>query len=206
MTDYLDRVCAEIRGGELRQAARSELVDHMKERYDSFIAGGAEPEDAALETIKRMGDPEELGHRITAVNRPIGGLIFGFVGFVLFLLTSLIIISIRGDFSWFFDEMAFLTVVILSAACGFLLCGFKFNLSKFINGVKFGALYAGGLGFVVGIICMLFGMAESLEGVGDTIATAMLSLFYGILLSLAAKIAGSRISAREPGAIRGLVD
>jgi hypothetical protein len=201
MTDYLDNVCAAIRGGELRRAARSELVDHMRERYDWFIAEGKEPEAAALETIKRMGDPELLGQRISKANHSGKGIFFGLIGLVVFIIASLFVIGIHGHFDWFIQPFEFFIVAVLSAACGFLFCGFRFDLTKFIIGIKFGALYAGGMLFVVGIICMLYGMAPTPEGIGDAMATAMISLYYGTLISLAAKIAEGK-----SGKIRGLVD
>jgi hypothetical protein len=207
MVDYLDNVCAAIRGGELRQAARSELADHMRERYDGFIAEGKEPQAAALETIKRMGTPEALGQRITAANRSYKGLIYALFGLILFV-GSVFVLGARFDarFVWYVDPIGIFSVLALSAAYSFLCCGRNLTMLKFVQGVKIGALYASGIVFITAFVIFLQGLGENPDGLGLMLATTVLSPLYALLLSAAARIAEKRLSYREPGTIRGLVD
>jgi ABC-type multidrug transport system fused ATPase/permease subunit len=206
MTDYLDETCKAVRGRELRQKARGELADHMRERYGDLVADGLEPEAAALETIKRMGDSETLGRRISKANRSIKGLINAFIGLGLFILAVIFINAVsRTEIIWFFDLVSLVFVVMLSLAFAFLCCGRKLTMLGFMRYFKSGALYAGGIGTIVGLMAMFQMMADDLERVGPALATALTTLLYGFLLSAAARIAESRLPSPEDGSIRNLL-
>ncbi|MCL1824008.1 MAG: permease prefix domain 1-containing protein [Oscillospiraceae bacterium] len=207
MSDYLDEVCAAVRGSALKQAARIELTDHMKERYADLTQEGFSEENAALETVKRMGEAEVLGKRITAANRSVYAILAPLCGLGLFVFALVLMFFGKGGrFAYFYDPSSFLGVTGLTVAFGVLSCKSKPELIKFIRGFKSGALYAGGIIWVVGIILMLNRMAEDPASVGFNIAVAMISLLYGLLLSAAAKIAENHITVPEAGAIRGLLE
>ncbi|MCL2697270.1 MAG: permease prefix domain 1-containing protein [Oscillospiraceae bacterium] len=207
MTDYLDKTCAVIRGRELRQTARGELADHMRERYGDLIADGLEPEAAALETIKRMGDPETLGRRITEANRSHKGLINALIGLVLFIFGIFLIGAISGaEIIWYFDAASFTTVIILTVAYAFLCCGSKLTLLKFMRHIKSGALYAGGIVALATLILVFQSMADNPSAVGAALATTLIAPIYGLLLSAAARIAESRLPSPEDGAIKNLLE
>jgi len=107
MTDYLDTVCGAVRGKTLRQAARAELAGHMKERFEDLLTEGLVEEAAALETIKRMGDPETLGKRITRANYSPIGLISIFAGLILLVGAFIVTGNILNvEFIWFIDYSA----------------------------------------------------------------------------------------------------
>jgi hypothetical protein len=207
MTDYLDETCAAIRGRELRQTARSELADHMRERYGDFVADGLEPEMAALETIKRMGDPETLGKRITAANRSNKGLIYALIGLIIFItVITIIIIGHGASYWWFVDYWSLFSVVTLSAGYALLCCGRKLTILNFVRHVKTGALYAGGITSIIAFVLFLQVMAYKPEVLGLRAAFTVTSALYGLLLSMAARIAESRLPAPEDRAIKNLLE
>jgi hypothetical protein len=207
MTDYLDKTCKAIRGRELRQTARGELADHMRERYGDLLADGSEPEAAALETIKRMGDPETLGQRITAANRSYKGIINALIGLIFFVFAiSLFGIIDGAEFVWFLDAASLVQVTVLAAAYAFLCCGRRLTFLKFVHHLKNGALYAGGISLIALLMIVFQMMAGSPEYIGYKLATALISLLYGLLLSAAARIAESRLPAPEDGIIKSLLE
>ncbi len=63
MDEYLDRVMvyANIEPAE-EQAVRRELGDHLNEKIDDLIEGGAKTEDAVYEAIKSHGHPAVIGY------------------------------------------------------------------------------------------------------------------------------------------------
>jgi hypothetical protein len=207
MTDYLDEVCKSIKGRELRQTARSELAVHMSERYGELESDGLEADAAALETVKRMGDAETLGRRITAANRSFKGLINAFIGFVFFIFAISLFGIIDGvEFLWFVDFVSFAQIIVLTAAYAFLCCGRRLTLLRFINHFKNGALYASGISLIALLMILFQMMGGSPEETGYRLATALTSPLYGLLLSAAARIAESRLPAPEEGAIRDLLE
>jgi len=207
MTDYLDEVCKSVRGKELRQTARGELADHMRERYGDLIADGLEAETAALETIKRMGDPETLGQRISEANRSHKGLFYGLCGLILFVsVITAIIIGHDASFIWFIDFWSLFAVLNLSAAYALLCCGRKLTVLNFVRYIKTGALYAGAITSITAFVLFLQALVASPDFAGMRMAFTLISLIYALLLSAAARIAESRLPAPEDGAIKNLLD
>jgi len=206
MTDYLDETCKAIRGRELRQTARGELADHMRERYGDLIQEGLEAEAAALETIKRMGEPELLGQRITKANRSLRKTLIALGSLALFILSFLFTILLSGEPIWYLDAASFVAVGGLSTAYGILCCGRNLSLRNFFKHVKTGALYAGGISTLIGFIAILQIMAVDLSHLGSAVATAIITLIYGLALSAAARIAESRLPAPEDGVVKGLLE
>jgi hypothetical protein len=178
----------------------------MRERYGDLLADGLEPEMAALETIKRMGDPETLGQRITKANRSLRKTMIALGSLALFILSFLFTILLSGEPVWYLDAASFMAVGGLSAAYGILCCGRELNLRNFFKNVKTGALYAGGISTLIGFIAILQMMSGDLQYLGSAIATAIITLIYGLTLSAAARIAESRLPAPEDGAIRKLLE
>ncbi|MCL2018162.1 MAG: permease prefix domain 1-containing protein [Oscillospiraceae bacterium] len=207
MSDYLDEVCTNIRGKTVRQVARGELFDHMKERYAGLLDEGLTEEAATLETVKRMGDPETLGRRITAANRSVSELIILCMGFILTALIFIGVLAALGaEFEWFIDTISFIVVLGFSAVYGFLYCGRKLSLINFLSGVKTGALYAGAVSCILGVMTVLHRIGENPDSIGYVISIAMVSLLYGFLISAAARIAERRLLPTGDGVIRGLIE
>jgi hypothetical protein len=206
MTDYLDEVCKSIKGRELRQTARSELAVHMSERYGELESEGLEADAAALETVKRMGDAQTLGRRITAANRSLRKTLIALGSLALFILSFLFTVLLSGEPVWYLDAASFMAVGGLSTAYGILCCGRSLNLRSFFKHVKTGALYAGGISTLIGFIAILQIMGGDLQYLGTAVATAIITLIYGLTLSAAARIAESRLPAPQEGAIRDLLE
>jgi hypothetical protein len=207
MTDYLDEVTKAVKGRELRQTARGELADHMRERYGDLLADGLEPEMAALETIKRMGDPETLGQRITKANRSNKGLIYALIGLIIFItVITMIIIGHGASYFWFIDYWSLFSVVTLSAGYTFLCCGRKLTVLNFVRHIKTGALYAGGITSIIAFVLFLQVIVFTPEYAGLRAAFTVLSALYGLLLSMAARIAESRLPAPDDGTIKNLLE
>lgn len=205
MSDYLDSVCDSISRRALRQAARSELTDHIMERHKELISQGWDAEPAAKEAIMQMGNPVELGKRITAANRPRSGAVTLLCGIGLALLGFVyIIFSIGGRLVYFIDPASLIAVAVLSSAYSLISCGGKPTLLKFLRGFKSGALYSGGLCLVVGCMVLLRTL-DDLSAVGPGLAVALLSVAYGCIFSAAASAIENRVVTPEYGSIRGLL-
>lgn len=195
MTDYLDAVCASIGKESLRESVRGELTDHLIERYREFESAGMNTEEAAQKIVSRMGDPHELGKRITAANRSVYSIITLCAGAALFIFILLIIISSVGEINMFIDIIGFIGVAGLSAAYGLLSCRGKPTLISFVRGVRSGAVYSGILITAVSILALLYTMNVNLDGMGSKLAVSLTSIIYGIILSMCARAAEIRLSA-----------
>lgn len=193
-----------IKKNSLRESARNELTDHMAERFGELTGAGTEPEEAARQTVERMGDPALLGKRITAANRSNYSLITLYIGALLFVLVLFYTVLTVGDASMFIDMPGIISVAGLSAAYGLLSCKGKPTLIMFIRGIKNGALYIGGLCFITGLISMLYTMNEDPAGLGAKVAFSLLSLFYGIIISIIFRAVETRLSA--PSIIREILE
>lgn len=207
MSDYLDTVCGAVRGKALKQATRVELADHMKERFEDLLEEGLGEEAAALETIKRMGDPETLGKRITKANYSPIGLISIFCGLILlvgaFIVTGKVL---SVEFIWFIDFNALFFVVVLSAAYGFMCERGKPTWISLLRGAKTGALYAGGILCIMAMAAMFQSMADDPASIGYKLGTSLISPLYGLLLSAGARVAEKRLTIPEAGEIKGLLE
>ncbi|MCL2697248.1 MAG: hypothetical protein FWE74_04100 [Oscillospiraceae bacterium] len=115
-----------------------------------------------------------------------------FVGFFIFSALSF------GELIWFTDMFSFLIVFGLAAAYGLMFCKGGFSLLKVVKGMKTGALYAGGISFVIVFISMLQIMGEDLERTGGRIAVAFISLMSGLLISAGARVAEVWLTHDEP--------
>lgn len=204
MSDYLDMVCIPLRNKALRQAARSELTDHIMARCKDLTAQGWDDEPAAKEAIMQMGDPIELGKRISVANRPrsssitlLGGIVLVFIGLV--YITSIG----GGQLTNFVDFPSFVAITLLSSAYALLSSNGRPTVLNFLRGVKTGALYSGVISMVVGGIVMLRHL-DDLSALGPGISVTLISILYGCVLSAAASAAANRQAAFESDAIRNL--
>ena len=56
-----------------RDAVYNELLQHLEDRRDSFIAQGMYKEEAILKTVEAMGNSQELAVQLAAIHRPFWG-------------------------------------------------------------------------------------------------------------------------------------
>ena len=56
-----------------RDTVYAELLQHMDDRCESFIAQGMTKEEAITKTVEVMGDPHELAVQLAAIHRPFWG-------------------------------------------------------------------------------------------------------------------------------------
>lgn len=205
VSDYLDCVCAAIHGKALRSAARAELIVHMAERCEELVGCGMDEETAALSAVARMGDPSELGRRIADANRP-KGKIASLIGGAVLLTTGILyaVYSTGGNLANVFDMSAAVIVLFLASAYALLSCGGKFTALRFLRGLKVGALYAGAISMVIGIILVLTNLTD-LSALGPGLSLTLISVLYGVLLSAAAGVIESRIKPPESVDLTGLI-
>lgn len=194
ISDYLDAVCASIGKESLRESVRGELADHLIERYREFENAGMDTEEAAQKIVGRMGDPRELGKRIVAANRSVYNIITMCIGTVLFILVLLFIFMMVGTVDMFIDISSGIFVLGISSAYGLLSCRGKPTIISFIRGVRSGAIYSGILCSVIALVGILYTMNEDLDGIGTKIAVSLISIIYGIILSMLARAAEIRLS------------
>lgn len=94
VTEYLEKVCAQVKCKEIHPALKSELLNHVEERSDDFIAQGMPLEEAIKQAVKEMGDPVSVGRQLHQTHKPQTDwwlLLFTvlFLGFGLFILYTI---------------------------------------------------------------------------------------------------------------------
>jgi hypothetical protein len=149
-----------------------------------------------------MGDPETLGRRIAAANRPYQSLLTLLGGAALMTAGLLLAVWWGGGIYplHFYDLSALATVIILSGGYGLMVCRGKPTWPAFLRGVHTGAIYAGVLGFLIGGIIMLENLSDP-QALGPGIQLCLLNILYGVFVSAAARVAEHRVTPPEPGSI-----
>jgi hypothetical protein len=117
------------------------------------------------------------------------GLITGVIGLISFVLAFFFAAAVIGDPDWFINEPVMLAVLFLSVAYGLIYCKHGFNLVKISKGIKTGALYAGGICFILSVIMIFYMAIENPDALGYNLTYAWVSLLYGLLLNAVARIA-----------------
>lgn len=177
---YLDEVCAHIKSRQARLSARSELSGHIRMRIEELTAAGLAEEEAVKEALARMGDPHDIGGQIAAFNAPWQNILTVVTGIVLFAAIFFWLAVFRGVY--LFDLSALTLVLLLTLA--FVLIGGLSRLtwaSAFVRG-RSAALYAGGIGVVIGVVSILYNLAD-LSQMGPGLSFCLTSLLYGLVVS-----------------------
>jgi len=71
--EFISSVIRQIRFPFDRKIIAIELNDHLNELESSFIDASTDPMAAKMRAIQEMGDPEEIGHELNKVHKPIWG-------------------------------------------------------------------------------------------------------------------------------------
>ncbi len=71
VSEFLDRVCHEVRAKEMHTDIREELLGHLADRVQHLVdVEGKSQEEAIKEAIKQMGNPVAIGEGLHKVHRP----------------------------------------------------------------------------------------------------------------------------------------
>ncbi|GEM_PF-597651 len=71
VSEFLDRVCHEVRAKEMHTDIREELLGHLADRVEHLVdVEGKSQEKAIAEAIKQMGNPVAIGEGLHKVHRP----------------------------------------------------------------------------------------------------------------------------------------
>ncbi|MDO5345810.1 MAG: FtsW/RodA/SpoVE family cell cycle protein [Lachnospiraceae bacterium] len=97
--EYLDILTGQLRCRKAREPVRRELLWHIQDQKEAFLAEGMEEKDAAEAAVREMGDPVEVGGALDRIHRPkMAWKLIGLIG----------ILSIAGFMIQFFLRMHFL--------------------------------------------------------------------------------------------------
>lgn len=67
---FLEAVRGQIRWKQARKSLEAELRTHLLDQRDALMAQGMDEDAAAAESVRRMGDPVEVGMQLDRVHRP----------------------------------------------------------------------------------------------------------------------------------------
>jgi hypothetical protein len=186
ISDYLDSATSGIRGKRRREALREELNAHIREHMERIVAGGATEDEAARQAIAAMGESSELAKQISGRRGSFPAMPVVAGAFAALVLATLIAIS--GGVIWQFVSAASLYLVVVFGGAIAVAPLRKFNWHGFWRNLSSSAILAGVLGVVTSMIIMC-GRLSAPEMIGPSVSVALISLFYGLLLSAAARIA-----------------
>ena len=141
---FLDTVCSEVRWRAAHPAIRSELSDHIEDQKEALLRSGLKAEAAQEQTLRQLGEPEELGQLFDASYRPAAT--FGVLApIALYALLGIVfrlaVYQMSGTAAW----LGF----ILALAAGALGVALLFRINLYRT-VRFGwAAYAAFLAIVI---------------------------------------------------------
>ena len=75
-TDYCDAVCARVRWPFARRGITQELTAHLEDHAAALKARGLSSQEARVQAVAAMGDPDEVGRALNRVHSPLWGLTF----------------------------------------------------------------------------------------------------------------------------------
>lgn len=68
--EYLDTLTEQIRCKKAREPVREEILQHLQEQTEAFMAEGMDKTEAVEAAVREMGDPKETGRALDRVHRP----------------------------------------------------------------------------------------------------------------------------------------
>ena len=87
MTRWCGRACSYIKYKPDREAAEAELLAHIEDKYEVFVAAGMPAHDAVGAAVRSMGDADEVGRGLAKAHNP-------FFGYVLTATKVLLCVSL----------------------------------------------------------------------------------------------------------------
>ena len=181
VSDYLNRLCAPIRSKETRIAARAEFAGHIENIVEELIEKGTKEEDAVHQALERMGSPETAGREIASLSRSWTNA-FAVAAGLAILALAFAYLATFVPVEYLLEPRAFAFVIPVTLAL-MLLSGVKrFSRRTVLQRSRAFALYAGGIGTVIGAINAL-GNIGDYEMLGLSLAFCVTSLLYGLTAS-----------------------
>ena len=68
--EYLQEVTGQIRAATVHAAIERELLTHLEDQKEAYLAEGMSEEAAEEAAAREMGDPVEVGLALDAVHKP----------------------------------------------------------------------------------------------------------------------------------------
>lgn len=68
--EYVQQVCAQIRWKKAHPVVEEELLAHIEDQREAFLAEGMSAEDAEVQAVAEMGSPLETGSQFDRIYRP----------------------------------------------------------------------------------------------------------------------------------------
>lgn len=68
--EYMNTLMEQIGDKRARELVYSEIQSHIEELTASYIEDGMNPDDAAHEAVRQMGDPVQVGIKLNKIHRP----------------------------------------------------------------------------------------------------------------------------------------
>lgn len=78
-----------------RKAVSAELLGHLEDAYDAYIAKGMTPDEAEAKALETMGRAEDIAPQLAAIHKPFWGFVLRASQILLVLLLVLSLIPIR---------------------------------------------------------------------------------------------------------------
>ncbi len=104
VSEFLDRVCREVKAKEMHNDIREELLGHLDDRVEQLVeVEGKSEKEAIAEAIKQMGNPVAIGEGLHKVHRPKidWGLLLLVGAMVVISIVSLLLLnSTYLDYKW----------------------------------------------------------------------------------------------------------
>jgi len=70
VSDFLNKVCGEIKYNGAHKSISEELRGHIYEIMENYIEGGMDEDRAAQKSIEQMGNPMDIGKKLNKAHRP----------------------------------------------------------------------------------------------------------------------------------------
>ena len=70
ISEYLKNVCEQIKYKPARENIAEELKSHIEEQKENFMLEGIPEQEAEIEAVKVMGEPQEIGKKLNKIHKP----------------------------------------------------------------------------------------------------------------------------------------
>ena len=88
-----------------RDAVYAELLQHLDDRCESFLAQGMSKEIAVIRTVEAMGDPSELAEQLAAIHRPFWAFAYSISKWLLYIVALIAAFMISTTIPKYVDSM-----------------------------------------------------------------------------------------------------
>lgn len=180
-SSFLDQVCQPIRSNATRLLVRAELSGHVENLAEEFKLEGYSDSEAFSQAIAQMGDPAVIGKNLAALHSPVQNILV-FAAGVLSMIAVFAWLSTYMTLEYFLDVNALLFVMALTVSLVLLGGLSRLTRRTALQRARVCALYAGGIGAILGGITTLGNLAN-LTKLGPSASFCVTSLLYGVLTS-----------------------